>query len=112
MLISSDAIESFCLLSDFETFLRHSLTSRHLVILHAGSLADLEKFVSLRELLTGNKVILILPDRNRDTVDLGHSLRPRFITYNDSDFLEMAAVIRHILESQTGNFKEPSTAKS
>lgn len=112
MLISADAIESFYLLSDFETFLRHGLTSGHLVILHAGSLADLESFLALRELLAGNKVILILPDRSRDTVDSGHSLRPRFITYNDSDFLEMAAVVRHILESQTGNFKEPSSTKS
>ncbi len=111
MLISSDALEVFYLLSDFETYLRHGLTSGHLVILHAGHLSDLESFVALRELLAGNKVILILPGRSRDAVVLGHSLRPRFITYNDSDFLEMASVVRHMLETQTGNLKDPSTAK-
>jgi hypothetical protein len=100
ILVVADAFEVFLALPDFEKFLRHNLTSGDLVILHASTSAHLESFVSIRDLLIGNKVILILPDRKRETVILGHTLRPRFITYNDSDYLEMASVLCNMINPQ------------
>jgi hypothetical protein len=102
ILVAADAFETFHVVKDFEKFLRHDLTSAHLVILHASTPSHLESFVSLRDLLIGHKVILILPDRERETVISGHTLRPRFITYNDSDYLEMASVLCHIINPQAG----------
>ncbi|MFO7568420.1 MAG: hypothetical protein R6W75_01385 [Smithellaceae bacterium] len=97
ILVAADKFDTFHHLQDFEKYLRTSLASEHLVILHAGSKKHLEQFLSLQELFIGQKTIVIVPDRQPDTIALGHSLRPRFITYADSDFLEMASVIRNIL---------------
>ena len=51
----------------------------------------------ISELLMDHKVILILPEAEPEMVAMGHALRPRFITYNDGDFLEMASVLRQLL---------------
>jgi hypothetical protein len=36
---------------------------------------------------------LILPDDDPGTTVLAHTLRPRLITYRDSDFLDVASVL-------------------
>ncbi|MDP3029372.1 MAG: hypothetical protein Q8O04_07735 [Deltaproteobacteria bacterium] len=37
------------------------------------------------------------PDQEKDTIAKGHSPRPRFVTYADSDFLDVAAALGKIL---------------
>jgi hypothetical protein len=105
MLVATDSFEAFRTLPEFEKFLRHDLISGYLVILHASLQEHLDHFASLRDLLTGHKVILILPDRKRNTIILGHTLRPRFLTYNDGDYLDVASVLCHIINPQAGDIK-------
>ena len=38
-----------------------------------------------------------LPDREANTITIGHSLHPRFLTYIDSDFVELAGVLVRML---------------
>lgn len=102
MLVTVDSFEVSRTLPEFEKFLRHDLTSGYPIILHASLQEHLDYFVSLQDLLTGRKVILILPDRKRNTIVLGHTLRPRFLTYNDSDFLDVASVLCRIINPQAG----------
>ncbi len=111
ILVAADSFEIFSTLPDFERFLRHDLTSGHLIILHASLMQHLEQFVSLREWLIDHRVILILPDHSRDNIIRGHMLRPRFITYNDSDYLEMAAVLQNLLHPQTADMRLSSPGK-
>ena len=47
--------------------------------------------------------ILVLPDSEPETVTLGHALRPRFLTFTDSDFNDIVAVLNHFRESNNGN---------
>lgn len=105
ILVAADSFEVYRTMPDFEKCLRRDLTSGDLVVLHASLQEHLERFTSLRELLIGNRVILILPDRQRETVIMGHTLRPRFLTYNDSDYLDMASVLCHIINSPAGDAK-------
>lgn len=111
VLVSADAFEVYDTFSGFEKFLRHDPSCGHLFILHASTQTHLERFISFHELLIGRKIILVLPDRERNTLILGHMLRPRFITYNDGDFLEMASVLCHIINPPSCKTKSPQQGK-
>ena len=98
--VATDSFEIYRSIPEFEKFVRQSLTSDYLIILHASLSQHLEHFVFLRDLLISNKVVLILPDRRRETLMMGHTLRPRFLTYDDGDFLDLASVLCHIINPQ------------
>jgi hypothetical protein len=61
----------------------------------------------IKDLLEDTNLILILAERDEETVALGHRLRPRFITYADSDFLDVASVVMKMKEkiSSDGTYK-------
>ena len=80
----------------------HSLSSRlrrpkdcdlTIAVLLAAGRKDLADILSIHDLLCDVRIILILPDREEDTVAWGHSLQPRFLSYIDSDFTDVAAVL-------------------
>ena len=106
LLVTTDDLDTFSRLEDFEKDLRTRLSARSIIIIHAGSKKHLDDILAARELLMDHKIILILPDTNPETVAMGHVLRPRFITYDDSDFLEMASVLRHLLFPSEGEAKK------
>jgi len=66
------------------------------VILAAGR-KELGELLSLGLMLEGLRVILIIPDADPQTISQGHRLRPRYISLIDSDFQDVAAVLRRIL---------------
>ncbi len=70
-------------------------------VLVAARQEDLLILMTLRPLLDGLRTILILPDRQANTVALGHQLRPRFLSDVDSHFLDVIAVINKMAE-ETG----------
>jgi hypothetical protein len=51
------------------------------------------------------KTILVLPDSEQETVTLGHELRPAYIAFKDSDFSDVAAVLKHIRKSAYGDIR-------
>jgi hypothetical protein len=70
-----------------------------IAILLATSGKDLPDILSLRDLLLDIKIILVLPDSDPDTVSKGHILRPRFMSDCSSDFQEIAAVLKRMVEN-------------
>ncbi len=62
-------------------------------VLLAGSRKTLTELVALAPLFRNMWIILILPDRETSTVALAHSLRPRYLTYTDIDFVEPVASV-------------------
>lgn len=59
---------------------------------------DLSGILSVRQLLGSTRVILVLPDRKDETIAMGHRLRPRFLSYSDSDFIDVAVVLEKMLK--------------
>lgn len=53
--------------------------------------------VSIRDLIHEYKLILILPDREEETISLGHTLRPNFMTYKMGDLRELEIVLQKML---------------
>jgi hypothetical protein len=78
--------------------LRRPGSSNSVAVLVAHTREDLYTAVSLRDFLSELKVILILPDRDKATVALGHSMNPRYLTYVDSDPDDVAAVLTRMVE--------------
>lgn len=66
-------------------------------VLVASSTSDLKSLTLMRDLFEDTRIILILPDGDRQTISLGHSLYPRFIGYSDGNMGDIAAVINKIL---------------
>jgi hypothetical protein len=86
-----NSLESF--LRKFRTYNCYSM-----VLLLIETHSDLEEFLNVSDFFNGLRVFLILPDREEDTISMGYRLFPRFVTYNDSDFMELSAIFRNILE--------------
>ena len=78
--------------------IRRPLPNRfNIVILLAASREDLADILSIRYLFHDVSIILVLPDQEAETIAKGHTLRPRFLTYTDSDFEEVAAVLNKMI---------------
>lgn len=71
-----------------------------LAVLICASREDLFKIKALSHLMTDVGIILILPGREEDLITLGHSFLPRFLTFVDSDFKEVAEVLRKLVNSR------------
>jgi len=68
-----------------------------IVVLVAGTKRDLGKISDMRVLFEDLPLILVLPDRRKETAALGHTLRPRYVSYRDGDFEDVAAVLGRML---------------
>jgi hypothetical protein len=63
----------------------------------ASSREDLEAILSIVELFYDLRIILILPDRKKETISKGLKLYPRYLSYADGDFSDVAAVLEKML---------------
>lgn len=60
---------------------------------------DLANLISIQPLLRNIRIILILPDREEETISAGHSLGPRYLSYSDCDLSDVAAVMDKIFSN-------------
>ena len=60
---------------------------------------ELSGILSVRELLVDVRIILVLPDQDKDSIKKGHTMWPRFLTYASSDFSDAAAVLRKMIQN-------------
>ncbi len=70
-----------------------------IAVLCAADRADLVNLVSLQDILEDFRIIIIVPDSERDTISQAHTLRPRFLTYADGNFEEVAMVLAKMIEN-------------
>ena len=80
--------------------LQQPMNGLKIAILMAGNDQDLNDFISLQDLLSELRIILILPDREPGTFAMGHKLGPRYMTYTDSDFQDVKAVLSKMIDGQ------------
>ncbi len=70
-----------------------------IAVLLAADTADLANLVSLQDVLEDFRIILIVPDNERDTISQAHTLHPRFLTYTDSNVEDVAMVLVKMIEN-------------
>jgi hypothetical protein len=92
-LVPKDKLEIYKTFEGFSERLRKPMDDIPVAVILADSEDDLLTILSISHLLYDVRFILVLPDREDPTVAIGHSLRPRFLSYSDSDFREVTAVL-------------------
>ena len=95
--ISLDQVEIFQTNKDLVKRANRFPREIDLAVLLAQSDEQLAELLALKDLLEGVRIILILPNRAKDTVSKGLTLRPRYFSFADSHFVDVAAVLTNML---------------
>jgi hypothetical protein len=98
-----DSIEIFYTFDGFEFRVKTSFGNGDIALILASTLQDLNALVANRELFYSLKVVLIVPDRRKETISKGHLFRPRYLSFRDSNFSDVAQVLQKLFKiaSQT-----------
>ena len=89
----------------FSEMLRQPLNNISVVVLMVTTRDELVHFYLMKLLFDNIRIILILPDRHKDTLALSLKLKTSFISYIDSDLLDVTAVLGQILKITKENKK-------
>ncbi|MGO9021370.1 MAG: hypothetical protein ACLQVJ_23775, partial [Syntrophobacteraceae bacterium] len=60
---------------------------------------ELDEFAALRELYDDTRILLVMGERSSRMIMKGHSLRPRFMAFADTE----PGVVRSVLEKMTNS---------
>ena len=101
--VKATDIEIFRTAGDLNSRLRQFRCNLEVAVLMASSRKELQHLVSLQDLFGDIRIILILPDSDRDTISQGHKLYPRFLSYVDGNFADVAAVLAKMLRKVESN---------
>ncbi|MBN2419276.1 MAG: hypothetical protein JXL81_07815 [Deltaproteobacteria bacterium] len=104
--VPDQKIEIFYSIEGFSDRLSQSSRGNCTAIILAANIHDLEHLVKLKNLLKDIRIILILPDRSEEVVSMGYKLHPRFLSYVDSEFNEVAVVLKKMIMLMKGNNNE------
>ncbi len=97
--VSQERLEIFQTYKDFLKRLQRLPRKIDVAVLLAQSNDQLLELVSLKDYLEDIRIILILPDMERETISKGHLLRPRFVDCAREDFSTVGAVLAKMIDS-------------
>ena len=83
---------------DLTLRLRMPLSESAIAILLISDEKDLKSMLSIKSLLINMRIVLILPDRNNGTIEAGHSLHPRYLSFKDNSLKDIKAVLTRMIE--------------
>ena len=105
------AIERFVTLEGFRDRLRSIIEPNSIMVLAAVDREELLEMQAFRDMLTEIYIILVLPDRQEDTIKLAHLLRPRFLGQTNDDFTNLSKIVAKMIRTPHGP-PGPATGKS
>ena len=90
--------ESVCrTIDDLSERLLQPKNDLSIALLLAEKRGDIEELLSVSSLFRNTRIILVAPDRDKETIAAAHLLRPRLLTYSDSDFDDVFTVMTKII---------------
>lgn len=101
-LVPKDENEIYRTIEGLSSRFRRPRGNLAVMILSAASQKDLLDLLLIRQLFDGIPMILIIPDREKDTIFKGRKLFPRFMSYADGSFADVAAVLEKMLNLEHG----------
>ena len=101
-LIDSDLPElNICVINSIDRlaqFLRQPMQNVFIAVLIPPSRVELVDLTGMAALFDNVRVILVLPDRSRDTRAMGLTLSTSFVSYVDNDVKDVISVLQHIIK--------------
>jgi DNA-binding NarL/FixJ family response regulator len=108
---SSDArLEAYSNLDDVFHRLRQPRLNLKIGVLSIGSEAELDRLLTIRELLSDMRLVIVLSDKDPQTVSKAHALAPRFITFSDAGIGPLVSVVEKMMECQLDQRVSPQAA--
>ena len=95
--VQDEKIEVYREIGALSERLRRPSFDLSVAVLFCCSKNDLLEVLTLQNLLKDVRVILILPDDDVDTLAKGHALGPRFLSYRDGGFQDVAGVLSRMI---------------
>lgn len=86
--------------SNFDSFMRyfrHPRSCSPVTVLSIRTETELDDILSVRNLLTDIRILLILPGNRPETLLKAHTLCPRFIAFHDAGYTDVKAVLDKML---------------
>lgn len=93
----NEKIETIHRLEEIPDKLPNRILDQPILVLLLKDNNEICRAILRKELLHDIRIILILPDRSDETISAGYKLHPRFISYADSDFKDVAAVLKRMI---------------
>ncbi len=97
--VSQGSLEVFPDLKSFSDGIRRPKNALSIALIWNPTKEDLRKVGSMRDLLSGVRILLVLPDQEKETIALAHKIFPTYITYIDGDIFEIVSVLKHLTEA-------------
>lgn len=98
--VSGGRLEVFYDLRGFAARMHQPKDPRSVALIWDPAREDLGELGSMRDLLAGVRVLLILHDQNNETIALAHKLLPAYIAYVDDGILDIVSVLRRLAASR------------
>ncbi len=92
-----EKIEVFQSFDNLSKRLKLPVQSKSIAVLAPGSRRELREILSRIDLLRDFRIVIIAPDHEVETTALAHQFRPRYLTYLNGDFGDLAAVLRKMV---------------
>ena len=93
-------LEAYADLEDLFHRLRKPRLNLKIGILSIGCETELDRLLTIRELLSDMRLVLVLSDKDPQTVSKAHALAPRFITFTDAGIDPLVSVIEKMMACQ------------
>jgi len=106
--IPLESIGIFQTLESFYNRIRQGRTDITAAVVFASNRQDLIKLQGISELISDMRMIMILPDAEEESVKMGHSFYPRYISFTDSTFEDVAAVLQKIISNTLKDSNPPN----
>ncbi len=98
--VRKEDMEIYRTIRDLSQRLHQPRGTINIVVLLAANGKSLAELLLLAELLNDIPMILVLPDRQADTISKGHQFHPRFTCYLDNGFSDAALVLAKMIKIQ------------
>ncbi len=96
--VTKKKVEIYRTFEELTLGLRETGSNVKVAILFAANRAEINRILSLGDLLVDVKIILILADEDKDTLMKAHQLRPRYVTWMDCDLSDISTVFKRMVD--------------
>jgi hypothetical protein len=101
---SEGRLEVFSSLKGFAARIRAPKDTLSIALIWNPRREDLDEIASMRDLLRGVRILLVLSDQERETIKLAHQVFPTYIGYVDDDVDKIISVLKRLARArQTGS---------
>lgn len=99
--VPPDRLTVYHRIEDLCSGIRQMPWGSSIMVLLASNTKELAEIIALKGLFLERRIVLILPDRKKENISRGHTLYPRFLSYMDSDFRDVRAVLNKMIGGLT-----------